>query len=69
MQSLFSGCGQPVSYVGLFTITSMRLGIGLLSVIQNSGVSAIQGDLMYYEVYGVTVRTFRTVQYNMGVRC
>ena len=50
MQSLFSGCGQPVSYAGLFTITSMRLRIGLLSVIQNSGVSAIQGVLMYCEV-------------------
>ena len=48
MQSLLvSGWGQPVRYTGVFTIASMRLGIGLLSVIWNSGVSAIQGALMY----------------------
>ena len=51
-----------------FTIASMHLWIGLLSVIRDSGVSAILGVLMYWEIYGVTVRTFRTVRYNVGVR-
>ena len=48
---IFSGCCQPVHYAGLFTIASMCLGIGLLSVIRNSGVSVIQGVLMYCSLW------------------
>ena len=53
MQSLFSGWGQPVRYAGSYTIVSMHLEIGLLSVIQNSRVSTIQG-VQCIEVYGRT---------------
>ena len=61
--------GLTCHYAGLFTIANMRLGIGLLFVIRNIGVSAIQGVLKCIEVYGVTVGTFRTVRYTVGVRC
>ena len=42
---LFSGWGQHVRHAGLFTIASLRLGIGLLSLVRNSKVFAIQGVL------------------------
>ena len=40
---IFSEWGKTVCCAGLFTIARMHLGVGLLSVIWSSGVSAIQG--------------------------
>ena len=44
--TIFRGCGnRPLS--GVFLYCECTIGDGLLSVIRSSGVSAIQGFLMY----------------------
>ena len=58
MQQYFQWLGRNCLSCGvIYTIGSMHLGVGLLSIVR---VSAIQG----VEVYGVTVGTSRIVCYN-----
>ena len=52
---------------GSLSIACIQLGPQKLSIIQSSGVSAIQG-LLSIEVNGRTVGTFRIVRYIVGVR-
>ena len=51
---------------GSLSIACVQLGPRKLSVIQSSGVSAIQG--LSIEVNGRAIRTFRIVHYIMDIR-
>ena len=52
---------------GLLSIVCIQLGLRKLSVIQSSGVSAIQR--LHIEVNGGAVGIFRIVCYIVGVCC
>ena len=63
---LFSWWDQPVHYVGIFTIASMRWGLDFCLLYGTAGCPLFR-ESNIFEVYGVTVRTSRTVRYKMGV--
>ena len=56
-----------MSYVRSFAIVQAQMGLKLVPVIQNSGVSTVEG-FECIEVYGDMVRTFRNVRYIASVR-
>ena len=59
------GCMWLVS-VHSFAIAQAQMGLKLVSIIWNNGVSAVEG---FFLMYGDTVGTFRNVHYSYYRKC